>query len=63
MEHLERPIIKFTHSEVEALLNLYPLDENEFTPSELSARNKLKQIFARQVLSHEKKQRDEKRAK
>lgn len=51
-----RTFIKFNHEEVEALLNMLneieansPLSETEKT-----AKDKLKRIYARQILSHEK---------
>ena len=52
----ERPkkIITFDHGEVEALLAL--LDVEDLTEKERSAKEKLKQIYARQILSHEKRQ-------
>ena len=51
-----RQFIKFSHDEVEALLNML----NESSPLsdvEKSAREKLKKIYARQILSHEKWER------
>ena len=57
-------IIKFNHEEVEALLQLINDVENDkiadgattplLTASEASAKEKLKKIYARQILSHER---------
>lgn len=54
MAEYQRTIIKFTHEEVEALLGLFP--ESDLTPTEQAAKDKLKKIYARQILSHEKRQ-------
>ena len=50
-------MIKFTHEEIEALLHLLAEMElgSELTISETSAREKLKKIYARQILSHERR--------
>lgn len=53
---MQRRIITFTHDEVEALLGL--LDLENLSSTEQSAKDKLKKIYARQILSHEKRQRD-----
>lgn len=54
---LGSPLIKFTHEEVEALLNMINEVESNspISEPERAARDKLKRIYARQILSHEKK--------
>jgi hypothetical protein len=52
-EEMPRRIITFDHEEVEALLAL--LDVNDLTEKEKSAKEKLKQIYARQILSYERR--------
>ena len=56
-----RQVIKFSHDEVEALLNLVnTIEENYREPLnefEQSAKEKLKRIYARQILSHERTKR------
>lgn len=52
-----RKVIMFNHEEVEALIRA--LDDiegagDELTEAEQSAKEKLKKIYARQILSHEK---------
>ena len=54
-------IIKFSHEEVEAMLNLFAhIEEMEdsvpLSVVEQSAKAKLKRIYARQILSHERRQ-------
>ena len=59
--------IKFTHDEVEALLRLLNDLENDYiaadrgeqlTIAEQRAKAKLKRIYARQILSHEKRENE-----
>lgn len=50
-----RQVIKFSYEEVEALLQLFP--DDKLTPHEISAKEKLKKIYARQILSFERKGR------
>lgn len=63
IERTYRPIIKFTHFEVAALLRMiddieaYQADDKiELNEHEKSAKEKLKKIYARQILSNERKQ-------
>jgi|SRR5215471_58070 len=51
-----RQLIKFTHEEVEALLALFPEDPKDLSENERTAKEKLKKIYARQIISHERRQ-------
>ena len=55
VEETKRRMITFDHEEVEALLAL--LDMDSLSEKESSAKEKLKKIYARQILSHEKRQK------
>lgn len=52
--------IKFNHEEIEALLNMITEVESNapISEAEKSAKDKLKRIYARQILSHEKRERE-----
>ena len=52
-EMVRRAFIKFNHEEVEALLSLLN-DMDDLNEIEQSARSKLKRIYARQIISHER---------
>ena len=65
LDPVKRQVIKVTHEEVEALLTLFNhIEECELTRDyplnevEQSAKDKLKRIYARQILSHEKRKRE-----
>lgn len=62
-ERVFNPLIKFSHEEVEALLNIFAQveefikeEKSSLTSAESSAKTKLKRIYARQILSHEKRE-------
>lgn len=54
MAYIRNEVIKFTHAEVEALLGLFPENESDLNLYERNAKEKLKAIYARQILSYER---------
>ena len=57
MTYIRNEVIKFTHAEVEALLGLFPENDSDLNLYERNAKEKLKAIYARQILSYERTKR------